>query len=179
MACPDEVAVDAVLSRTAAPRIDAHVRAHVATCEACLERWGACFELELWGGVMDEVPRASEAPQQPRLLRTRRRRIARVAAAAVLIGGALLGWRFARRSAPSVAEGAINQIERTGSIDVVELTMEYGVSGPNGSRRVKKTLLPGSPARLLVVETKVGVDGVVMRHERTDLLSAVAKEKGP
>ncbi|MBL8844005.1 MAG: zf-HC2 domain-containing protein [Planctomycetes bacterium] len=194
MRCPSESEVDDVLDRVAPLARAREVRRHVAECPRCLERHGAGFELELWGDALRTAIRV--APWW-----SRARRVAALAAAVVvgITGVARFAADTGTGASPPSAGGEASvsgvveiaapsaaTVDRS-PLYVAAMQVETGVRHPNGSESVTRRWIAGVPARVEIVESSVGLDGVVRRQERIVVATTVDRrvsspsieERGP
>ena len=167
--CPDAPQIDALFERTVPADAAAALRAHVAACERCLDRFGPQFELELWGATLAAPVSLAPAP----LASSFRRALWPTAAAlALLIGYA--GWRSTSSSGlppPSAESAAIARpLLLVGEVTFTETHV-------TSEARIEKTTRfdPAQPALAHVEETRRGADGVSQSCSRVVVLVSTEK----
>jgi hypothetical protein len=160
--CPDDALVADVLDRTATAAVARDVRDHLARCDACLQRHGALFEIELWSAALSPQPAAPPEPAAPS------RSVERIAVAATLALAATLAGRLGpmRPAAPRCAPEPA----------VLALSMRETTRDAKGTIEVRRTLERGAPARLRIEERIEGRDGAAVVHERWLPLAAADSE---
>ena len=166
--CPDPAQIDALFERTVPADAAAALRAHVAACERCLDRFGPQFELELWGATLAAPVSLAPAP----LASSFRRALWPAAAAlALLIGYA--GWRSTSFSSPPPLADSV-AVERP-LLLVGEVT--FTETHVTSEARIEKTTRfdPAQPALAHVEETRRGADGVSQSCSRVVVLVSTEK----